>query len=393
MAPSNVLMLRHRHILTPYNAAAWESELRAAGLLAHFPLLVDGLRHGFMADVRPIAHTFTPPNSPTLAQHTDHFWAIVDAQMAKGRYVGPFSAAELKSLIGPFQSSPLSLVLKPQRIDVFRLVQNFSFPPSPHFSIMSINYTIDSTKYPCTWGTFPAMCFLVWSLPPGCQAAVRDVAEAYRTVPLHPSQWPGAVVRLDDFDRFVVDLVLAFGMSPSAGIFGYVADAAAAIFRSHGLGPLLKWVDDHVFIHLLRVHLPAYKAMRRVWRDWIQSVGGEHHTGGRLWYGGYCQESDFFQEFAEDCAFLLADHSGDSPRSAVDSQYAYNMDDVDRVSVRLGIPWEPSKDLPFASEFSFTGFSWNLATKTVALTERKRVKYVDAIHSWLGRVAHTLEDV
>ncbi|KAF8154139.1 hypothetical protein B0H34DRAFT_720614 [Crassisporium funariophilum] len=39
--------------------------------------------------------------------------------------------------------------------------------------------------------------------------AVRDVSEAFRTVPLHYSQWPAAVVCVDD-DAFCVD---TFGAS------------------------------------------------------------------------------------------------------------------------------------------------------------------------------------
>jgi len=38
------------------------------------------------------------------------------------------------------------------------------------------------------------------TLPPGSQGAVRDVAEAYRTIPLHPSQQHVLVIRLSDSD-------------------------------------------------------------------------------------------------------------------------------------------------------------------------------------------------
>ena len=66
--------------------------------------------------------------------------------------------------------------------------------------------------------TFSIISLLIHQLPPGSQVAMRDVLEAYRTVPLHHYQWPGAV-----------------------------ADAGAKFFRSQGIGPLAKWVDDHIF--------------------------------------------------------------------------------------------------------------------------------------------------
>jgi len=61
-------------------------------------------------------------------------------------------------------------------------------------------------------------------------------------MPLHPSQWNGTVVRIDD-DAFNIDTCLAFGLAPSAGVYGTCADAANDIMRAEGIGPITKWVD------------------------------------------------------------------------------------------------------------------------------------------------------
>ncbi|OBZ66761.1 hypothetical protein A0H81_13225 [Grifola frondosa] len=93
-------------------------------------------------------------------------------------------------------------------------------------------------------------------LPPGSQAAVRDVAEAYRNIPLDSSQWPGTVVRISEDDKFVIDTNASFGAKPNCGIYGNTDDAACDIMRSEGIGPLTKWVDDHTlfvyYVHLLK---------------------------------------------------------------------------------------------------------------------------------------------
>lgn len=68
-------------------------------------------------------------------------------------------------------------------------------------------------------------------------------------VPLHHSQWPAAVVRLPD-GRFCADTCVSFGMGLSAGVYGLVADAGVDILRAAGLGPLTKWVDDHIFFRI-----------------------------------------------------------------------------------------------------------------------------------------------
>ena len=48
-------------------------------------------------------------------------------------------------------------------------------------------------------------------------------------------------------------------------------------------------------------------------------------------------------------------------------ELAYTMEDVDSVSSKLGISWERSKDIPFASKVPFIGFDWDLETKTIHL--------------------------
>ena len=111
--------------------------------------------------------------------------------------------------------------------------------------------------FTASYSTFPIVSWLVALLPPGLQGAVRDVAEAYHTIPVHPSQWHGLVVHLSD-SLFSIDTALAFGFTPSAGIYSDVASTGAEIMCFIGIGPILCWVDDHLFIHIPRAHLPSY---------------------------------------------------------------------------------------------------------------------------------------
>ncbi|GBE78944.1 hypothetical protein SCP_0201410 [Sparassis crispa] len=174
MALSNVLEQRKHRALTPYNANAWESQLCTAGLLGRYKNLPDGLRVGFRINIPQITRTQDPPNKESIVTFAPEFLKIVNAEIAKGRYIGPFSRTDLEHLIGPFQSSPLSIIPKPGRPGRFRIVQNYSFPhtPSLRFPNPSINSTIDSDLFPSTWGTFNAICLLIRRLPPGSQAAM-----------------------------------------------------------------------------------------------------------------------------------------------------------------------------------------------------------------------------
>ena len=378
---------------TPYRADVWERKLADSGLDKRYPLLVHSLRTGFVIGMPRFLATRTPDNSPSVNQQARILENIIQDELRKGRYLGPFAQHELEAVIGPFQSSPISLVPKPHKPSVFRLVQNFSYPHTPRRGHQSVNSALQSDDFPCTWGTFTAMALLCARLPPGSQAAVRDVAEAYRTIPLHPSQWPGTVIKLVDHDQYVLDSNAAFGAAPNAGLYGGVTDAGADLMRAEGIGPIAKWVDDHVFFRIPRNCLEEYNRARSQWRSQIEYYGGVHQDGGRLWFGGDRLEDGRLDEFVEDMRFPIRDLSSASARSHGDAQFSSCLADVDKISADLGIPWQIEKDRPFTAEFTFTGLVWNLDSRQVSLPQSKAVKYRTAIAEWRQRRTHTLEEL
>lgn len=228
-------------------------------------------------------------------------------------------------------------------------------------------------------------------LPPGSQAACRDISEAFRTIPLHPSQWNGAVVRLSNAqDIYAVDTCAMFGSRACPGVHGNVADAAADLMRFCGIGPLAKWVDDHIFFRVLCVHLTEFNERRRAARERIR---GRQHMRGRIWYPGGTLPDDSVEEFVEDFAFDISDLSSTSPRSEDDRRFTYAFADIDSLSARLGYVWNAEKDAPFASTTVYTGFLWDLASRTVSLPTPKREKYIAAIAEFRTARRHVLCDI
>ncbi|KAJ3491651.1 hypothetical protein NLI96_g581 [Meripilus lineatus] len=375
---------------TPLVHQAWLALLVKSNLLKKYPAIHAYIREGFHIGFPSLSQTFTPPNSPSLYNHPSEFAHILQREFAAGRYLGPFTQLEVFSLIGHFQSSPLSMIPKPHKPGSFRLIQDFSFPHSASLPYRSINSFTNSDSFPCTWGTFNTIYMTVINLPPGSQAAIRDVAEAYRIIPLHPTQWNGAVVRISEQDSFVIDTATAFGASPNAGVFGGVADAAADLLRASGIGPISKWVDDHVFFRIPIEHIESYNQKRLAWRDEISNYGGKHVTGGRIWYGGAILSDGRVEEFDEDMAFPLK--IVNRVPSTEKFEYPYNLADLDKVFDFLGIPWQKEKDQPFNENFVFTGFLWDIANKSVALTEAKRDKYRNAVIEWSKSRTHTLQE-
>ena len=393
MGLRGALELRENQALTPYKVDAWESLLLQCNLHVKYPKLIYSLRNGFDAGIHPILCTYIPPNSNTLLQHPEAYLEMVSKEFKKGRYIGPCTRQEVETLIGPFQSSPLSWVPKPGKPGKYRAVHNFSFPHIPTPTAASINSFINADMYPCTWGTFDTVCFTMFNLPPGSQAAIRDVAEAYRTVPIIPDQWPGLVVKLLGEDQFAINTCNNFGLTSAGGIYGEIGDATLDIFRTQGIGPVSKWVDDHIFFRIPCVHRAVYNLQRQLWSDIITRNGGRHQSGSRFWYQGESMPDDSPAEFDEDAAHPITDYSSLPNRSSTDSLFTYCDADIDRISEKLGIPWEPSKTIPFSSVVLYLGFDWDLSARSVAIPERKRAKYSTAINDWFTHPTHDLEEV
>jgi hypothetical protein len=155
--------------------------LRNAGALERFAKIPEGLRLGFKIDFPSISDVQAPPNKDSISEFSREFESIIQRELDKGRYVGPFSAEVLEHLIGPFQSSPMSIIPKPGKPGNCRLIQNFSFLhlSNTPFLNPSVNSHIDANNFPTTWGKFSVVYQLIAHLPPGSEAATRDIAEAY----------------------------------------------------------------------------------------------------------------------------------------------------------------------------------------------------------------------
>jgi len=136
--------------------------------------------------------------------------------------------------------------------------------------------------------------------------------------------------------------------------------------------------------------MDKYNEQRRTWSNSIQAHGGLRINGGRKWYCGTNMPNDQPEEYDEDCSFSIKDLSQQSPRSPHDEKFSYCMADIDFFTAPRGIPWELSKDIPFSPNPPFTGFIWNLDSRTVEIPLSKKEKYLAAIATWESCPRHTL---
>jgi hypothetical protein len=147
--PTNALARRICFPTTPYKPDAWETALQAANLLRRFSHIPLGFRNGFIINFPRISRVQIPPNKDSVALHHIEFAKTLDKEIVKNRYLGPFTASLLTILIGPFQTSPISIVPKPGCPEKFKLIQNFSYPISP--SPNSLTHQLIPSSMPTTF--------------------------------------------------------------------------------------------------------------------------------------------------------------------------------------------------------------------------------------------------
>jgi hypothetical protein len=306
-------------INTPFIPDEWERLLNNITPFNKFSDVPNSLRFGFDMGVHtPPTHTYTPPNHNSALSYPDHVLSHIHNELSLRRYSGPFSRSRLEFLIGPFRTSPLGTVLKSSGSTDRRIVQDLSFPRNDP-TRSSVNDQIDIEDFRCDWGTFNDVREIVVNAPVGTEAATLDVDSAFRCCPILPAQQRNFVIHWED--SYYVDHNAPFGATSAGGVFGRVADAKSAILESEKIGPSKNWVDDFTFFRYPITLLPT-------------------------------------------------------------PVFSYSLTEIYAIAKRLGWPWKDSKTRPFASQFKYLGFIWDLEAKTVQIPDQKKHRYLMKLEPW-----------
>ncbi|GBE80134.1 hypothetical protein SCP_0213370 [Sparassis crispa] len=150
----------------------------------------------------------------------------------------------------------------------------------------------------------------------GTQAVTLDIAGAYHMVPVKPDHKRFLVVFFLSF--FYMDHNVPFGLASASGLQGEIADATVDVWESLAVSPIVKWVDDFTLFRFP------------------------------------CEIGPFVED---------------------GFRYRYDLTYAKELIAPLCIPWHSTKDQEFANSFDYVGFHWDIAQRTVSLSERKRLKY------------------
>ena len=201
-----------------------------------YSYVVDGFSHGFKLDFYGNNTPFISHNSISVQRNPLEAKTKISQELALDRIAGPFEKPPFNSL----KVSPLALREKSDS-GKFRLLHNLSYPYNENAVNFNIPETCSKVKYESITDAINIL-----QITPDSWMAKADIAEAFRLIPLHPSDY-----NLTGFylDGFYYDKCLPMGCSSSCKIFERFSSCLKWILKTqYNVIDIVKVLDDFLFI-------------------------------------------------------------------------------------------------------------------------------------------------
>ena len=200
--------------------------------------IISGFSNGFNLDFQGPESPLNSRNSISTAQFPEQVTQKIADEKEMGRIAGPFE----KIPFHDFKASPLAIRQKKQT-NKFRLLHNLSYP----YNHDSVNTNIPYESSHVTYATIQDAINDVRHHSPKAYMAKTDIAEAFRLIPLNPSQYHLTGFTWDK--HYYYDKCLPMGASSSCKIFERFSDALKYILQSKfHLKGVTKVLDDFLFV-------------------------------------------------------------------------------------------------------------------------------------------------
>jgi hypothetical protein len=241
-------------VTTPLRLDRWRHHLGSFNLINEYAELLHGIEFGFSyKSSLSITETRVYPNMRSAREYPEVIDKKIEKELAAGRYKGPYTKAELESLIGPFIAHPLGVVKK-DATSKPRLVEDLSYPHDGD----SVNSLTDVSDMTLDWGGLAETIEIMVCAPEGTQAASLDIEHAYRNIGITPDDfWLGVIQ--DNYEKFLADLAAKFGGSSCGYNFELPAEGFCTIIvRTFPKLKTPRWVDDLMPIRSPLTPIPPY---------------------------------------------------------------------------------------------------------------------------------------
>ena len=205
----------------------------------HQQYITQGIRHGFTLHFDGPQSSLTSKNSPSVSTNLEVARNKIANELSLGRLAGPFTNIPFEN----FKISPLALREK-STPGKFRLLHNLSYP----YDINAVNFNIPKLHSTVKYQTIQHAITLLQQQTPAAYMAKSDISDAFRIIPIHPSQYHLLGFQLDDY--YYYDKMLPMGASPSCRIFESFSDSILWILRTnYNIRSVVKVLDDFLFVH------------------------------------------------------------------------------------------------------------------------------------------------
>ena len=242
-------------IVTPVNADALDCLLTEANYdVSKRKFLVDGFKNGF-----PIGYEGeedvkqTAPNLKLNVGNETELWNKMIAEVKAGRYAGPFKEIPFVNYI----QSPVGLVPKDGG-KATRLIFHLSYPRlNKQFKPKSLNGNTPREKCTVKYTDFDQAILRCLEEGAGCYLGKSDMKSAFRHFGIRKKDWRWLVmmarhpVTKEKF--YFVDKCMPFGAAISCSHFQTFSDAVALIFKHRTGKRSVNYLDDFLFIALLKL--------------------------------------------------------------------------------------------------------------------------------------------
>ena len=194
--------------------------------------LVDGFLEGFSIGNSAEVEDIWGPNSRHVRQNATVVADKLETEILAGRIVGPFNDPPFS----PFHISPLNV--RPKKSpNKYRLLHNLSYP----YDGNSINSNIPAHRKTVQYASVGDAISGLLTLPRHSYTAKTDIADAFRLIPVHPTDYPKLGMRFRG--KYYYDRNLPQGCSSSCQIFEAFSTALHSI--------LVAYDSDITCVHML----------------------------------------------------------------------------------------------------------------------------------------------
>ena len=201
--------------------------------------MIEGFKWGFQLDFKGGHRNLEETkNLKSAYEHEEVINKKIKEEIEAGRYLGPFTRPPLTNLT----ISPLGVMRKKDK-NKFRMITHLSHPKGS-----SINDGIAHEDATVQYASVGDAIKLVQKAGRHAYMAKTDIENAYRIIPLHPSQFQ--LTGLKCKDGYIIDRALPMGCRSSAKIFERFSTAIEWIARNKlGIELIIHILDDYFIVN------------------------------------------------------------------------------------------------------------------------------------------------